>query len=299
MVAANLVGLEAGGPVAVEFYLMKKRIAFIDHDLNNFHADIYEELLRDHLAGRGFQLVACTASLEAEGRAWAEKKGVPFLSSISKLKGQVDGVMILAPSNPETHLALVEQAASLGVPMYVDKTFAPDYETALKIFEIGDKAGLPIESSSALRYTDEVPALLKEIGEEKILRVQTWGGGRSFEEYAIHPLEWAISILGPDVAKLTKHQVGALHTLTLDYHSGQRADAHVFLTEQTPFKALVATDKRTTLLDLSSPIFKNALSAVLDFFESGKPSVDRRETLVIRRILDLVKFPRAAEGVIL
>lgn len=275
---------------------MKKRVAFIDYNLNNFHADIYEELLRDQLADRGYQLVACTGLLADESKAWAEKKGVPYVDKISDLAGRVDGVMILAPSNPETHLPLVAEAVSLGVPTYVDKTFAPDYATALKIFEIGDTAGVAIESSSALRYTDEVPALLKEIAGEQIHQVQTWGGGGSYDEYAIHPLEWAVSILGPDIARLRKHQSGPLHTLTLDYHSGQRADVHVFPTAQTPFRAIVATDKRTSLLELNSPIFKNALSAILDFFETGKPGVNRKETLVIRKTLDLAKNPNAKDG---
>lgn len=276
---------------------MKKRIAFIDHNLDNFHANIYEELLRGDFAGRGFHLEACTATLKEEGRAWAQLKKVPYVDSIEDLKGRVDGVMILAPSNPETHLGLVEKAAVLGVPMYVDKTFAPDLETARKIFHVGDEAGIAIESSSALRYTDEVPALLKEIEVEEILRVQVWGGGRSFEEYAIHPLELAISILGPEIARVHSHQSGPLHTLTIDYRSGQRADVHVFLTPQTPFRALIATNLRTQTLELKSPIFHNAFSAIMDFFESGMPSVDRRETLAIRHVLDLVRSPSAHEGV--
>lgn len=46
----------------------------------------------------------------------------------------------------------------------------------------------------------------------------------------------------------------------------------------------------------SGKIFLNTASAALDFFEKGRPDIDRKETLVIRRVMDLAGQKRALKG---
>ena len=43
-------------------------------------------------------------------------------------------------------------------------------------------------------------------------------------------------------------------------------------------------------------IFANNQSAILDFFASGKPNVDRRESLTIMRLLDAARDARSLKG---
>jgi len=265
---------------------MSQRIGFVDFNLENFHADVYLKLLRGELATRGFDVVGATALEEEPSRVWAEKNDVPYYDNIAALDAQVDFYAVLAPSNPETHEELCRRVFPCAKPTYVDKTFAPDLATAERIFALADEYGVAMQSSSALRYTN-VQRHLAEQGNSSPLHMVTWGGGSSFAEYAIHPLELAISCMGADVERLARRSHGDYSQLLLDFSGGRTAVVNIYTNTSTPFAAALTTAQGSEYLAVdSSAIFRDTAAAMLDLFASGQTSIDRRETLAIRRILD-------------
>ena len=274
----------------------EKRIGFVDDNLENFHANVYLKLLRNELKHRGFVVAGCTGMRPRAGRKWAEANDVPWFPDAAGLNEAVDCFMVLAPSTPETHLELCQQVFSFGKPTYVDKTFAPDLGTARRIFALADRQGVPMQTSSALRYT-EVQDYVEETGRTQVRHMVTWGGGRSFGEYAIHPLELAVSCMGPGVRRLMRRGAGKQSQLLLDYAGGRTAVVNVYAGSSTPFAASVTTAQATRYFQVDSGlIFLNTAGAVLDLFESGKPGIDRKESLVIRRILDVAGQKRVLSG---
>lgn len=133
---------------------MATRIGFVDYKLENFHANVFLKAYHAHLKSRGATVAGCTSLEEDEGRAWATKNDVPYFDDPTQLNGAVDCYMILAPSNPEKHLELCQRVFQFGKPTYVDKTFAPDLATARTIFDLADKHNVPVQTTSALRYTN-------------------------------------------------------------------------------------------------------------------------------------------------
>ena len=274
----------------------EKRIGFVDDNLENFHANVYLKLLRNELQHRCFVVAGCTGMRPRAGRKWAEANGVPWFPDAAGLNEAVDCFMVLAPSTPETHLELCKQVFPYGKPTYVDKTFAPDLSTAKRIFALADRHRVPMQTTSALRYT-EVQDYVEEIGHGQIRHMVTWGGGRSFGEYAIHPLELAVSCMGPGVRRVMRRGAGKQSQLLLDYTRGRTAVVNVYTGSSTPFAASVTTAKTTRHFQVdSSRIFLNTADAVLDLFEAGKPGIDRKESLIIRRILDAAGQKRALSG---
>lgn len=273
-----------------------RRVAFIDHDLNNFHADTYLKLARGELRARGFQVACCTATRRTAGRAWAAKAKVAWVDSVEEMKGGVEAAFVLAPNHPETHLTLVREALKLRVPLYVDKTFAPDHATAKRLFALADRAGVPMISTSALRYTDEVAAALRDFGAERVMQAATWADGGSFANYVIHPLEMAISIMGAKVKSVRRHRSGGLNRLELVYRDGRLATVFSWPNCRVPYGGILATPKQARVLEVKSPIFRNTLSAIFDFFLSGRETIAREETLMIRKIMDLCARPGVARG---
>ena len=270
-----------------------KRLGFVDLKLENFHANVYLKAIRGDLAARGFSVAGCFALDEADGRAWAAKNGVPYCSDPAALDRSVDGYAVLAPSNPEVHLDLCRRVLPFGKPTYVDKTFAPDLATARRIFALADRYGVALQTSSALRYTN-VQESLRAPHADPVRHMVTWGGGRSFDEYAIHPLELAVSCLGPEVEGLRRRGTGDETQLLLDFSGGRTAVVNVYTNANTPFAASLTTAKGTTYVPVdSSRIFVNLAAAILDLFESRTVSIDRRESLIIRRLLDLAAQPAA------
>src|SRR5262245_52084818 len=71
----------------------RKRIGFVDDNLENFHANTFLQLARGPLQSRGFVIAGCTGLNEAAGRTWAEKNGVPYLADVKALNGAVDAFM--------------------------------------------------------------------------------------------------------------------------------------------------------------------------------------------------------------
>lgn len=274
----------------------EKRIGFVDDNLENFHANVYLKLLRNELKHRGFVVAGCTGLRPRAGRKWAEANGVAWFSNADGLNEAVDCFMVLAPSTPETHLELCEQVFLFGKPTYVDKTFAPDLRTARRIFALADRHRVPMQTSSALRYT-EVQGYVEAVGHSQVRHMVTWGGGSSFGEYAIHPLELAVSCLGPGVRRVMRRGTGRQSQLLLDYTGGRTAVVNVYAGSSTPFAASVTTAKATRYFQVDSGrIFLNTADAVLDLFESGEPGIDMKESLIIRRILDVAGQKRALSG---
>lgn len=275
---------------------MPKRIGFVDYKLDNYHANVFLKAYRGPLHARGWTVAGCCALDADNGRAWAAHNDVPWFESAERLNEHVDAYMVLAPSNPELHLRLCESVFRFGKTTYVDKTFAPDLATAKQIFALADKHKTAIQTASALRYTN-VQDHVNEVGRDKVKHMITWGGGSSFEEYAIHPLELLISCMGPAAQGLMRRGSGEYSQLLINFSDGRTGVANVYTRGQTPFAASVTTNDATKVINVDAgAIFVNNAVAILDLFESGKPNIDRQETLMIRRILDVAQDPAAQRG---
>ncbi|HEV2293462.1 MAG TPA: Gfo/Idh/MocA family oxidoreductase [Tepidisphaeraceae bacterium] len=273
--------------------MIGKRIGFVDYKLDNFHANIFLKSYRNQLKHRGAIVAGCHPLDEDEGRAWARKNDVPYFDDPTELNGAVDCYMVLAPSNPDKHLELCQRVFQFGKPTYVDKTFAPDLATAQTLFQLADKHNVPVQTTSALRYTN-VQAHAK--GRE-VRHMTAWGGGSSFGEYAIHPVEMVVSVMGPGAVSLLRRGDGKYSQLLIDFDGDRTATINVYAAEGTPFAAAVTDEKGTKLIEVeTSKLFVDTAAATLDFFEAGKPNIDRAESLTIRRILDAAATPEAREG---
>lgn len=273
-----------------------RRIGFIDYKLDNFHANIYLKILRNELKDRGYVVAGCTALKAKEGRAWAEQNSVPYFDDDAALNDAVDVYAVLAPSNPEVHLELCQRVLPFGKTTYVDKTFAPDFKTAARIFALADQHACAMQTTSALRYTN-VQAHVREIGRANVRHMVAWGGGRSFDEYAIHPAELVLSCMGPKIESLMRRGAGQQSQLLLNFSGGRTAVINVYTRAETPFAASVTSKTGTQWMAVDdSRLFVDAAAGLLDFFDAGKPNIDRAESLAIRRILDVAASPRALKG---
>ncbi len=267
------------------------RIGLVDYDLNNFHADVYLETLRGALADRGFVIAGATAVEEEAGRQWCQKNEVLYFDDVDALDDAVDYYMVLAPSNPGCHLSMCEQVFSKGKMTYVDKTFAPNHALAQQIFELADRHEVAIQTSSALRYTQVQSAVQAFANGDKspVRNLAVWGGGDSVAEYAIHPLELAVSCLGADAQELMTLGTADHPQWILRYTDGRLATIDFNPNEHVPYAAALTTDHTTELINIDlSQLFVDAAAGILDFFLKGMAQIDRKESLLIRQVLDLI-----------
>lgn len=272
-----------------------KRIAFADDDLDNYHARVFLEALRGPLRERGWIVAGATALQAGKSRAWAAKQELPWFDDAAALDKVADAWTVLAPSTPATHEELCGRVLPFGKPTFVDKTFAPDVASGRRIFELADRHRAAIQTSSALRYT-AVQRFAAQAGPAEVRHVVAWGPGRSYEEYVIHPVELAVSCLGPDAVFLRRRGSEPESQLQIDFSGGRTAVVNVYNGRKTPYAASVTTTKETRYVEVDTkPLFVDAASAMLDFFAAGEARVDRRETMTILRILEASRDPAALD----
>ena len=266
-----------------------KTIGIIDYFIDEWHSNTYLGLFEraSKALGVDYKVTYAYAEVEQPGKMltddWCAKNNVTRCYSIEELCEKSDNILILAPANPETHLKYAQIALSYGKTTYIDKTFAPDLQTAKEIFAIAEKYGTKIFTSSALRYAEEI------VEYTDVKNVMIKGGGRSLEEYIIHQIEMAV--------KMTK---------------GAKADCvHVFHSTKQSTTVVEYADKMVTLsysnsgwgfsVDVETENanceFKNIekgtefyrlVESIVKFFETNKEPFDKKETLAVLAIRDAI-----------
>jgi hypothetical protein len=268
------------------------RIAFVDYDLNNYHADTFLGIVRGPLRERGFDVVAAAALKDPESRRWARKNDVRYVERIDQLADLADCFIVLAPDNSEVRMELCAEVFPLARPTFVDKTFAPDHAAARQLFDLANQHQTPLQSSSALRYTN-VQAEAASRPDEPLIHMTAWGGGVNFKDRAVHPLEMLISCMGHKATHVMREGDERRTTLFVRFTGGRAGLAHVFTGAETPYAASLTTAKRTRYVAVKmDEIYANLMTAVLDFFASGQPAIDPRQTLAIMRLIDAGLDPR-------
>lgn len=262
-----------------------KKIGFVDHYISEWHANNYPAWFKEanEKSGLDYEVAYFWAEKDLSpvdnvtSAQWAEKTGIKQLNTIEELCEKSDVIVVLAPSNPETHLEYAKKVLPYGKPTYIDKTFAPNLEVTKEIFAIAEKHGTPFFSTSALRYAEE----LKEFS--NIKNVIITAPGRLFEEYLVHPCEIAVALLKKRILKLKTEKIGKQYFCRA-ICEGENEIGIVF--SNALGYSITAENYNGELAhkDISSSFFLNLISDMLTFFESGKVPFDTNETIEVMRL---------------
>ncbi len=268
----------------VSFKDMKK-IGFVDYYISEWHANNYPLWIDKVCKKLGYDYKVCYAYAEKydssyDGRntdKWCEDFGVEKCNTIKELCDKSDFVIVLAPSNPETHVRLCQEAFQAGKRCYVDKTFAEDYKSAKAIFDCADKYGVKFFSTSALRYADELQSYKNE------KRISVKGGGSNFDEYIIHQIEMAVRVIGTGAVSAVAENTEQGIKVQISYPDDRAAT--LLFDSRYDFEADV-TDKsgKTTHQKIESSFFDTLIEKIILFFETGNVDFDTNDTLEVIKI---------------
>ena len=275
-----------------------KKIGFVDYYLSEWHANNYPAWIEEACANAGLDYKVAYAWAELDTSLidnvttdeWCEKFGVERCSTIEELCEKSDVIVVLSPSYPEKHLPYAEVVLKYGKRTYIDKTFAPDYETACKIFELGEKYGTPFFSSSALRFATELDSV------KEPLNIVTTGGGRTLDEYAVHQCEMIVKKLGMGVKSTVAYNQGAQTIVKIDFESGKGAT--LTYGQNMPFSVYMQAENDMRWAHVTSPFFKGLIADIINFFETGDISFDVNETKEVIKLVEMVIAARNNPGVV-
>jgi hypothetical protein len=266
-----------------------KKIGIIDYFIDEWHSNTYLSLFEQASKALGvdYKVVYGYAEVEKEGKMstddWCKKNNIIRCQTIEELCEKSDNILILAPANPETHLRYAEAALKYGKTTYIDKTFAPDLETAKAIFAVAEKYNTKIFTSSALRYAEEIE------GYDNVKNVMIKGGGRSLEEYIIHQIEMAVKLTKGEQAKLVHVFSGDKQaTMVVEYEN--RAVTLSFSNSGWGFSVDVETDKANCEFKNveKGTEFYRLVESIVKFFETNEEPFDKKEPLAVLAIRDAI-----------
>ena len=266
-----------------------KKIGIIDYFIDEWHSNTYLGLFEkvSKELGVDYKVTYAYAEVEQPGKMltddWCAKNNITRCYSIEELCEKSDNILILAPANPETHLKYAQIALSYGKTTYIDKTFAPDLQTAKEIFAIAEKYNTKIFTSSALRYAEEIA------GYTNVKNVMIKGGGRSLEEYIIHQIEMAVKMTGGAQAE----QVHVFHSAKQSTTVVEYADKTVTLSYSNSgwgFSVDVETENANCEFKNieKGTEFYRLVESIVKFFETNEEPFDKKETLAVLAIRDAI-----------
>lgn len=262
-----------------------KKIGFIDYYLDEWHANNYpvwiDEYNRKH--GTDFKVACAYGETEFPPRGglssseWCARFGAEECRSVEEVCEKCDYIMILAPSDPDKHLFYAQRVFPYKKPVYVDKTFAPDYRSAAEIFALGEKYGTPFFSTSSLRCAEEIADT------ENAFSATVTGGGSDFDEYVVHIVEMTVKIMGMGAVRVQSIKKGEVVMVNVFYGDGRSAEMVYSVCE--PYSVTVKTrDGKHFFKKIESDYFAILIARMMDFFVGKPVFFDTRQTLEVMKI---------------
>ena len=256
------------------------KLGFIDFYLDEWHANNYPKMLLD--ASNGEMEVVCAYGMidsPIGGRTtdhWCRDMGIDRARTIEEVVERCDGIVVLSPDNCEMHEALCQIPLRSGKPVYIDKTFAPDYATARRIFDLADAHSTPCYSTSALRFAEEYAGI------EDVRAIAAWGPN-GFETYSIHQLEPIMMLMRREPRRVMYLPGEDWYSMVIEFEGGATATLTGYA-GGSPFMMNVATGSGAKLIEVKSDFFGSFIQKLVEFFRDPSRIVPHEETLRIMAV---------------
>ncbi len=260
-----------------------KKIGFIDYYLHEWHADNYPDMITKATGGE-YQVCYAYAYSEPpvekglmSNKEWAKQHSIELLDSIEEVIEKSDFLIVLSPDNPEMHEILCDLPLKSGKPTYVDKTFAPDKETAIRIFDNANKGQTKCFSSSALRFSAE----LQEINTDSIYKIYS-EGPYSLEIYSIHQIEQIMKLMNSRATRLMFLGDRLHPSMIIEFEDGRHAQMYHRNDKEGSFRiTAVDNDNNAMHYEIKSDFFGLFIKAMIEFFETGIVPVPQEQTISV------------------
>jgi len=232
----------------------------------------------------------------------AAELGLEILAKPEDLIGKVDGVLIESVDG-SVHLERAKPFIKAGVPLFIDKPFTCSVKEAKTLAKLAAKKGVPVFSSSSLRYALEVVDIkAKEAELGKVVGVDAYSPASlhprnpGFFNYGIHGLETLYALMGPGCESVTCTSTEGGDVITglwkdgrIGVVRGTRKGSHSY-----GFVAWCEKGVRQATINAGF-IYRELLKQVVKFFETKTPPIDLSETIEIMAFIEAA-MKSAAKG---
>ena len=208
--------------------------------LDTSHVPAFTEILnnpkaKDHVPGArvvaafkgGSPDIPLSASkLEEYTAVLQNQYGVKIYDTIEQLCAQVDAVLVMSVDG-RPHLEQARAVMAAKKPLYVDKPAAGSLPDVVEIFRLAEKAGVPIFTSSSLRYSKSTQAVRAgSIG--RVLSATTTSPAHVEPHhpdlfwYGVHGCESLFTVMGTGCTVVTRSETADGKTQVVGQWKGGR-----------------------------------------------------------------------------
>lgn len=287
-----------------------KKIGMIGLDTS--HSVAFTKTLNGPESGdtyKGYKVVAAYPYGSREIRSSSEripgytedvrKFGVEIVSSIEELLSKVDVVM-LETNDGRLHLEQALQVLKTGKRMFVDKPVTASLADAIVLYEAAKKSGVPIFSSSSLRYItgmDEV--LAGKIG--IVTGADTYSPAKLEPShpdlfwYGIHGIETLFAAMGTGCKRVVRVSDENTDLVVGTWNDGRIGTFRGIRKGKADYGGTIFGDKGIKILG-SYGGYNPLLEQIIHFFESGIVPVKPEETLEILAFMEGADLSKANSG---
>jgi predicted dehydrogenase len=228
-------------------------------------------------------------------------QGVEFLDSIEAVLEKVDAVMLLT-NDGRPHLEQVLPVLKSGKPVYIDKPLAENLPQVNAIFQASKQYGVPIFTSSALRYGKNTQDIRRGEVVGKVLGADAYSPAPLQPSHVdlfwdgIHGVETLYTVMGTGCRSVT-----CTHQDHADVAVGTWSDGRIGVFRglrqgKIGFGGTVYGSDGITAIGAFSG-YRSLVVAIADFFRTGKSPVSNEETIEIYTFMAAAEESRRKGGV--
>lgn len=266
-----------------------KKIGFIDHYINEWHADNYPRMISESAYAGKFEVALAWEETSVEGRKpidqWCAEVGIPKAESMEQVIDECDCLIVLSPDNPERHEDLSRLPLSSGKPVYVDKPFADSLAAGKRMVQRAKASNTPLMSSSALRFDSTITDALAQIGDNPVRFVSTRGPG-VFPIYGIHQIEPLVALMGVGARRVMQCGNETTKLMVIDYGDDRRGVVNLIPNAPFQFDASYG-DGAIVVVNEMQDYFARFIDAMLAFFETGTSTIPVEQTLEVTALIEV------------
>ena len=207
------------------------------------------------------------------------------------------------------HLEQFKQIVSHGKPTFIDKPLAVCSEHAREIFRLAEDAGVPLMSSSSLRYMDGLAVALSA---EKLAELGSVRGCDAFGPmaieptqpglywYGIHTVDMVERVMGPGCERVQTDTNDNADVVTATWSDGRVATVRGNRNTHSSFGITLHHEKGFQHVDMAAgrPGYAAMLAAVFDSLPNGTPDVPPEQAIEVIRLIEAANQSRDSGAVV-
>jgi hypothetical protein len=228
-----------------------------------------------------------------------KEMGVEIVDSIDELLKKVD-VVLLETNDGKRHFEQAIPVLKAGKRMFIDKPMTASLADAIAIFNAADKYGVPVFSSSSLRYIKGIDEV-KSGKAGNILGAETYSPA-SLEEshpdlfwYGIHGVESLFTVMGTGCKTVSRAFTPGADVVVGIWDNNRIGTFRGLREGKRGYGGRVYMDKEIKELGPYAG-YAPLLTEIVKFFDTGQLPVAPEETLDILAFMEAADISKDKDG---